>query len=382
MKICVITAARSDYDRLCYLIRTMLKHPDMQVDIVPIHMHLSPEYGLTVRQIEEDGFPVADCVEMLLSSATDVGASKSIGVGIIGLSDVLRRLSPDLVMVLGDRSELLSVASVCICQRIPLAHLCGGEITEGAIDDQVRHMLTKAAHLHFAANRTFGNRILQMGEEDWRVCVSGSPALDDIQDLPFLSRQELERDLDIDLSSKTALVTYHPVTLEHVDLKTRMRDIVQAMACRNLHYVITYPNADAGSDVIVQAFQEFAAGNEKRVRFVKNLGRLRYLSLMRCVCMVIGNSSSGIVEAPSFNVPVVNIGNRQTGRVFGSNVIQADDTRASIAGAIDRALAYARPSCENPYGDMKASGRIVAFMENVFLTRGKRRILWKKFVDR
>jgi UDP-hydrolysing UDP-N-acetyl-D-glucosamine 2-epimerase len=382
IKICLITAARSDYDRLHSLIREMLCRKGLELDIVPIHMHLSPHHGLTVRDIEGDGFVVADQVEMLISSATDVGVTKSVGVGTIGLADVLRRLSPDVVMVLGDRSELLAVAAACVCQRIVLAHVCGGEITEGAIDDQVRHMLTKASHLHFTANEVFGDRVRQMGEEDWRVCVSGSPALDGIDEWASLSREELELDLGIDLSRRTGLVTFHPVTLSDVPIATQMTDLLDALADHDLQYVITHPNADVGSDVIVAALERFCASHSESAKLFGNLGRRRYLSMMRHASVVIGNSSSGIVESSSFNVPVVNVGTRQVGRVFGENVFQAEPSRDSISSAIRSALAYNRPSCTNPYGDGAAAARIATFMESIFRERGRNRLLLKKFVDR
>ncbi len=352
--ICVITGSRSEYDRLRPVLSELQRSRELKLQVVAAHMHMSPRYGLTYRRIVEDGFPVDACVEMLLSSANESAVSKSVGIGLMGFADVLDRLKPDAVLVLGDRTELLAVACACVCQRVPLAHLCGGEVTEGAVDDQVRHMLTKAAHLHFAANDTFAARILQMGEEPWRVCVSGSPAPDLLREQDLATREELEGFLKMDLSQQTALVAYHPVTL-HPDAAVKERTaLFRVLAELDLQYVITYPNADAGNEDIIEAIRGFEARNGIRVRVAESLGGRRFLGLMRHVRLMIGNSSSAIV-------------------------FHAEGTPEGIRSAVDAALQYSEPECVNPYGDMHAAPRIVAFLSAALRKRSREELLCKKF---
>ncbi len=381
ISLCFVTGSRAEYDRLVIFLKALSHDPKIHLSIIATGAHLSAKFGMTVHQIERDGFRIVAKIKTQPSSSEKESVTKSIGIGTIGLAKTLTKLRPDGVIIFGDRAELLSVATATTCLKIPLIHLCGGEITEGAIDDQVRHMLTKAAHLHFAANRVFANRILQMGEESWRVAVSGSPALDMLKNLKFISKQNLDKDLQLNLSKPTALVTYHPPTLETLSIKKQMQQFLGALAKAPLQYVITYPNADADSDLIIQKLKEFSAQEPTRIRLVKSLGNLRFLSSLRHMRMMIGNSSSGIVEAPSFNLPVVNIGERQQGRVFGKNVIQSDYTTQSILSGIKHALKYKGHISTNPYGDGRATPRIVRQIKTVFSQRSRTEILHKKFIN-
>ncbi len=364
------------------LARLLRDNPRFDLQVVAMNMHLSPEFGLTVKEIEAE-FPVAAKIEMLLSSSSASAVSKTVGVGILGLADALDRLAGDLVIILGDRYELLTVITVCICQRIPILHLCGGEITFGALDEQVRHLVTKASHLHCPANEVFAKRIRQMGEEEWRICVTGSPALDNLASLEPLSRAQLEEDLGIEISERTALVTYHPATLDPLPVKSQIGSLIEALRRTDLYFVITYPNSDPGSDLIIPELHRFAEQvAPRRTRLLKNLGRHRFYSLLSQIKMMIGNSSSGIVEAPSFGVYAVNIGSRQTGRVFGENVISTDSSAESILRAIEQAIVAPRKTMSNPYGDGKASPRIINFILEIWDRYKKEQILLKKFMDR
>lgn len=301
------------------------------------------------------------------------------------MSGVLEDLQPDLVVLLGDRYELLGIMSACVIMTVPLAHIAGGEITEGAIDEQIRHAATKMSHMHFVANETYAQRVRQLGEEDWRVCVSGEPGLDNLYRELRMSREELSQDVGLDFANPVALVTYHPVTLELDQLDRQMADLCAAMdeaqEQYGLQYLITHPGADAGNDRIIQLWRTFVEAREGRC-LVSSLGQMRYYSALAEACMMIGNSSSGIIEAPSFNMPVVNIGTRQGGRMRAVNVIDVGDCKADILAGIDNAMRYDRSqACENPYGDGRSSKRIVNFIEKQLQNRGRNELLRKKFLD-
>ena len=359
--------------------------PDFDLQLVVTGAHLSVAHGLTYREIEADGFKIDASVPISLDSPDEISLSKSVGLLTGRLSEIFSTLRPDLVMVMGDRYELLAVQAACILSAIPIAHISGGEITEGAIDDQIRHAMTKIAHLHYVANEVYGMRVRQMGEELWRICVSGEPGLDNIYRQPIMTSDDLSADLGLNLSKPTALVTYHPVTLEIENLDEQMTELLAALEDAyvrfGLQYVVTYPNADIGSESIIEAWKSFVDSRSDRV-LIKSMGQSRYLSALRTMSMMIGNSSSGLVEAPSFGMPVVNIGNRQGGRIRATNVIDSSCDRISILTAISQALSWDRGvPCINPYGDGRSSERILEHLRYVFSHYDTKQILSKKFFD-
>jgi GDP/UDP-N,N'-diacetylbacillosamine 2-epimerase (hydrolysing) len=382
LKVCVVTGSRSEYGLMCSLMQDLKNHDSVDLKIIVTGSHLSETFGHTYREIEADGFTIDKKIPGLLDTGSDVELTKTVGVWTGQFAETFEVMSPDLVLVMGDRYELLAVHSACILLSIPLGHISGGEITEGAIDDQIRHSLTKASHFHFVANEIYGDRVRQMGEEDWRVCVSGEPGLDALVRTSTMSVDELSQDLDIDLHRPTALVTFHPATLDSTPIDQQMRELFLALNDVNLQYVITYPNADVGSEIIIRHIQDFAEHNKQTVVVRKSLGHHRYVSLLRIATLMIGNSSSGLVEAPAFNLPVVNIGTRQEGRMRSNNVIDVDCIRSEIIRGLEWAQGYDRTGyCPNPYGDGNSSGRIIEFILYNFIKHTRDEILRKRFCD-
>lgn len=384
-KVCVITASRAEYGLLRWIMQDIKDDPDLVLQTVVTGGHLSPIHGMTVEGIERDGFAIDARVPMNLKNTSPASLAASVGGLTEAMSSVLEELQPDLVVLLGDRYELLGIMSACVIMTVPFAHIAGGEITEGAIDEQIRHAATKMAHLHFVANETYAKRVRQLGEEDWRVCVSGEPGLDNLYREQQMSCEELSKDVGLDFSNNVALVTFHPVTLELDQLEHQMASLCEAMdeaqERYGLQYVITHPGADAGNDRIIELWRAFVQDKEGR-RLVSSLGQMRYYAALREACMMIGNSSSGIIEAPSFNMPVVNIGTRQGGRMRAVNVIDVGDSKSDISAGIDAAMRYDRSQpCENPYGDGRSSQRIVSFIRERLQSRGRKGLLRKKFLD-
>jgi UDP-hydrolysing UDP-N-acetyl-D-glucosamine 2-epimerase len=377
----VVTVARSDYSIYLPILRKIQAHPELNLHLIVAGMHLSPEFGLTVKDIEVDGFQIAQRVEMSLSSDTPEGISKSIGLGVIGFAQAYAHFRPDILMVLGDRFEMLAAVVAATPYVIPIAHLHGGETTEGAIDEAFRHSITKMSHLHFVSTNDYGKRLIQMGEEPWRVTVSGAPSLDNLQTIEWLTVQEIEQKLEMSLSSPPLLVTYHPVTLEHNDTSYHILELLAALEMVDLPIVFTYPNADTSGRVIIQAIDQFVQTHE-RSRKVANLGATGYFSLMKYALAMVGNSSSGIIEAASFELPVVNIGNRQRGRIHGHNVVNVSYDRHSIANAICEVTSPAFRSrlkgMQNPYGDGHASERVVEALQATPLNK---RLILKRFYN-
>ncbi|MEH6469993.1 MAG: UDP-N-acetylglucosamine 2-epimerase [Halopseudomonas sp.] len=363
-KICVVTGTRAEYGLLCSLMHEINSCQELELQIVATAMHLSPEFGLTYQQIEADGFVIDEKIEMLVSGDTAVSITKSMGLGLIGLADALDRLQPDLLLLLGDRTEAMVAAQAAMVAKVPIVHLHGGEVTEGAIDESIRHAITKMSSLHFVANEQFRQRVIQLGEQPGRVIVSGAPGIDNIQRLPLLPRDELEKSLDFSLGKTCFLVTYHPVTLAQNPASNSMANLFQALdRFPDAQVVITYPNSDAEGRQLITQINDYAASQPERVMVSASLGQLRYLSALKQVDLVIGNSSSGLIEAPSFGTPTINIGDRQKGRLTASSVISCDESTDSIVAAIDtglsaeyRALAQ---STANPYGDGNAVSTIV-----------------------
>ena len=360
-KIAVVTGSRAEYGLLYWVLRDLQAAPDLELQLIVTGMHLSPEFGMTVRQIEQDGFPIARRVEMLVSSDTPGGIAKSMALGLIGMSDAIEACRPDVMLVLGDRFEILAAAQAALLHNVPLAHIAGGDTTEGAFDESIRHAITKMAHLHLVTNELSARRVRQLGEDPASVLVTGSPGLDHLRRLPLLGRAELEAALGAPLGRRNLLVTFHPVTLEPEEGVRQQDELLAALAELPEDTVLwfTRPNADTGGRSLAQALDAWAAGRAN-VRVFSSLGQLRYLSLMAQVDAVAGNSSSGLYEAPSFRVPTINIGDRQRGRTAPESVIQCEPERAAIAAALEQSQGLDCSAVVNPYGDGDAAPRIVA----------------------
>jgi len=358
---------------------------DFELKVIVTGSHLLENFGFTYQEIEADGFTIDSKIPFNHDKSDQTSIAIASGGLIGGLAQSLHSLKPDLVMVMGDRYELLSVLTTCVIQNIPIAHLSGGEITEGAIDDQVRHALTKASHLHYVANEVYGSRVSQMGEESWRICICGDPGLDNLYRQPTMTFEELQKDLEMNLLNPTALVTFHPVTLELDELNSQLQELFKALEAATIdykmQYLITFPNADAGSSYITQEWKKFIKNKPGR-RLVKSLGQTRYLSALNYLSMMIGNSSSGLVEAPSFSMPVINIGNRQQGRLKGKNIFDVGHSSAEIIKGIDQALSWDRNiSCINPFGNGNSSSKILKHLQYVFTNFNSKKILSKKFIN-
>lgn len=333
-KICVVTGTRADYGLLRWIIDGIAKSPVLELQLIATGMHLSPEFGLTVQEVEADGYRVDRKVEMLLSSDTPIGITKSMGLGLIGFADALADLQPDLLLILGDRFEIFVAASAALVARVPIAHIHGGELTEGAIDDAIRHSITKMAHIHFVAAEEYRQRVIQMGEQPNRVFLVGGLGVDAIKRLKLLDRHELEEALDFKLGPRNLMITFHPVTLEHNTSAHQMRELLAALdELEDTHLIFTMPNADTDGRVLFKIIQGFCDIRSHAKAFT-SLGQLRYFSCIRHVDGVVGNSSSGLAEVPSFKKGTVNIGDRQKGRLKSKSVINCEPKRASITNAL------------------------------------------------
>jgi UDP-hydrolysing UDP-N-acetyl-D-glucosamine 2-epimerase len=365
-RICVVTGSRAEYGLLYWVLHDLHEDPAIELQLVVTGMHLAPEFGLTVREIENDGFPIARRVEMLLSSDTPGGIAKSIGLGLIGMSDALEQLKPDVVLVLGDRFEILAAAQACLVHNIPLAHVAGGDTTEGAFDESIRHAITKMAQLHFVTNEQAAQRVRQLGEDPRHVLVVGSPGLDHLRRCPLLDRAALEDALGARLGTRNLLVTFHPVTLEGGASEAQFAELLAALDMQDDDTALwfTRPNADTGGRAITAALDAWAGPRAGRAHVYTSLGQLRYLSLMAQADAVVGNSSSGLYEAPSFGVATVDIGDRQRGRLAAASVLRCAPERNAIAEAIKRAAALDCAGVINPYGDGRSAARIVQALRN------------------
>ncbi|TVR29480.1 MAG: UDP-N-acetylglucosamine 2-epimerase (hydrolyzing) [Spirochaetaceae bacterium] len=384
-RICVVTTSRADYGLLRRLMEEINLDQALQLQVVATGMHLVPELGQTISVIEADGLGPDRAVEMLLAADSDLGAAKSIGVGLLAFPDVLKQLDPQLVVVLGDRFELLAPAVAALMLRIPIAHIHGGETTEGALDEAIRHAVTKFSTLHFASTETYRKRIIQMGENPERVFNFGAPGLDNLYHLELFSREELEQRLEFALAGPVALVTYHPATLEPGLARERLDDLLEALESVAIKAVFTKANADEQGYAINRRLAEFCQRNPDRYRLYDSLGTQLYFSCMAHCDLMVGNSSSGLIEAPSFHLPVVNVGERQAGRVRAENVIDVASRRDDIKEGITRALSQqfrsTLTSVENPYDaskDGSASRRIKEVLKSVDLSAGA---LKKAFYD-
>jgi UDP-hydrolysing UDP-N-acetyl-D-glucosamine 2-epimerase len=363
-RICVVTGSRAEYGLLSRVMKAIAAHPALQLQIIATGMHLSPEYGLTYRQIEADGLAIDAKVEMLLSCDTPTAIAKSVGLGVIGFADAFARLAPDVVVVLGDRFEILAAAQSAALARIPLAHIHGGETTEGAVDEGIRHAVSKLSTWHFVAAEAYRKRVVQLGEHPDRVFNVGAPGLDGLAELSLLSRVELEADLGMTLGSPLLLVTYHPATLGEVPPGEAVNQLLLALdRFPAASVVFTYPNADAGGHEIVARLKDYEARHEGKVKGFVSLGQLRYLSLLVQCDAVVGNSSSALIEAPAARTATVDIGPRQRGRLKAASVLEAaenaEDIAARIAEALSPPFQAGLPQVESLYGHGGASQRIV-----------------------
>jgi GDP/UDP-N,N'-diacetylbacillosamine 2-epimerase (hydrolysing) len=376
-RICVVTGTRAEYGLLYPMLKEIQDRKDLCLQLVVTTAHWSNEFGLTYKKIEEDGFNIDEKIDNLLSSDKKSSIAKSTGLATILLSDGFERLSPDVVVLLGDRFETHAAATTAMLMNIPIAHIHGGEITEGAVDEQIRHSITKMSHLHFCSTEVYRRRIIQMGEDHSKVFNTGSPSIDNIISFELLSKDTLEEKLRWKFTNKCALFTYHPTTLANDDLEKDLMDIFSVLIDSGIGILFTYANADSGGRIINQKIEEFCKSNPGQFKVVKNLARLNYLSAMKYVDLLIGNTSSGIIEAASFDKPVVNIGDRQLGRLRGVNVIDCKikDLDKSIALALSSDFAIKCQNQENIYGDGNASKSIVDELTSQPLS------VVKKFID-
>jgi UDP-hydrolysing UDP-N-acetyl-D-glucosamine 2-epimerase len=366
-KIAVVTTSRADYSHLYWPLHDLSRHPDVDLKLIVMGPHLSPEFGHTIREIERDGLPIAARIECLLSSDTDIGMAKTIGVATLSLADCMGQIRPDLLLLIADRYEMLAPAAVALALRIPIAHIEGGEISEGAIDDAVRNALTKMSHMHFTSTFRARDRVISMGEEEWRVHRAGAPSLDHLRRNTLLTHPELEAQLHVDMTKPSVVVAYHPVTIVR-DTTQEAAALFAALREVPAQILFCYPNADAGSRELIQRTEQFLEQRPDARVFV-NLPALTYWSLLRQADVMIGNSSSGIMETPSFALPTVNVGMRQQGRERARNILDAapekTDILAKVATAGSETFRHSLDGMQNPYGEGHASEKIVGVLTSV-----------------
>lgn len=369
-KVAVFTGTRAEYGLLYWLLKDIQDDSDLSLQLLVSGMHLSPEFGETFKQIEDDGFKIDERIEILLSSNSAVGTAKSMGLGVLGFTDALSRLSPDVIIILGDRFEALAAAQTAMILRIPIVHLHGGEITEGAYDDSIRHAITKLSYLHGTATEEYRNRVIQLGESPERVKNIGAIGLEHLNRSSFMTLSELSDSLNFELSKPFFVVTYHPVTLAFESPEESFQSILDALdEFPNYQVILTYPNADDGGRLIIPMLETFANERPGRVLAIPSLGQSRYLSSVKHAAAVIGNSSSGIIEVPAFDVPTVNIGLRQRGRLAARSVLNASTTKDSICKAVNEAINRNYISkgekIYNPYGQGNSSKQVIEMIKDL-----------------
>jgi len=376
-KVCVVTGTRAEYGLLYPILKEIESRKELLLQLVVTTAHLSDEFGSTYKQIEKDGFAINEKIDNLLPSDEKSSIAKSTGLATMLLADSFKQLNSDIVLLLGDRFEAHAAATTALLMNIPIAHVHGGEITEGAVDEQIRHSITKMSQLHFCSTEAYRQRVIQMGEDPSKVFNTGAPGIDNIVNLDLLSKDDLENQLDWEFAQTCAMFTYHPTTLEDRDLEKDLEVILNVLLDSSIRILFTYANADNGGMVINQKIEKFCKLDIDKYKVVKNLGQLRYLSAMKYVDLLIGNSSSGIIEAASFYKPVVNIGNRQSGRLKGLNVIDCSikDLKKSIKLALSDSFIKKCSNQRNVYGDGRSARRIVDELSGQSLS------LIKKFVD-
>ena len=381
-KICVVTGSRAEYDLLYLTMSEIEKSNNLKLQILVTGMHLSDEFGLTYKQIEQDGFNIDSKVDMGLISDTEIGIIESITKGMSGFVEALEGLKPDLLLVLGDRYEILSVAIVATILRIPIAHLHGGEKTEGAFDEPFRHSITKMSHLHFTSTDEYRKRVIQLGEEPSNVFNVGALAIDNIKKQKLLSKEEFENSIEFKLNKQNLLITFHPVTLENRTAGEQFSNLLIALdKLKNTHLIFTKTNSDTHGSIINQMIDNYVEKHSDKARAYNSLGRLRYLSAMQHVNGLVGNSSSGLIEAPYFNIGTVNVGDRQRGRIMTDSVINCDSTAEDISKAIQKlfnsSFAKKIDNMEKPYGNGGSAKSIVKIIASTSING----ILKKQFFD-
>lgn len=380
-KVCVVTGTRAEYGLLYWLMKEIEDDKNLELQLIVTGMHLSPEFGLTYQEIEKE-FKIDKKIEILLSSDTHIGISKSMALAQISFAEAYEELKPDIVVVLGDRYEIFSAASAAMIARIPIAHLHGGEITEGAFDEAIRHSITKMSHLHFTATNEYKNRVIQLGENPSRVFNVGGMGIENIKRLKLLSRDEFEKSIDFKLNKKNIVVTFHPATLENSTAKEQFQQLLNAIdKLEDTNIIFTKANSDTDGRVINYMIDEYVSKNHQKSICFASLGQLRYLSALQYVDVVVGNSSSGLIEAPSFKIGTINIGDRQKGRIKATSVIDCQPNEASIQKAFlklySKEFQEALKTTINPYEDGYASKKIVEVLKNADLDN----ILKKTFYD-
>jgi GDP/UDP-N,N'-diacetylbacillosamine 2-epimerase (hydrolysing) len=377
--VAAVTVSRSDWGHQRPVLEAIRSAPGLSLQLYVAGMHLESAFGLTVREIERDGWPIAARISMAETDDSPHGVAASTGKGIEGFARAYAETRPDLVVVLGDRFEMLAAAVAALPFTLPVAHVHGGEETEGAMDNQIRHAITKLAHLHFASADAHARRLAQLGEEAWRIYSVGAPGVDRLSAVTYRSREELAGSLGLDAGAKWLVVTFHPVTLEFRNTAAHVAELMAALEKADAQIIMTYPNADTASRVIVERIEEFAS-RHPRVRLARSLGEEIYLSLLKHADAMVGNSSSGLIEAPSFGLPVVNIGSRQRGRLRAANVIDVGYSREEILRGLEKALdpgfRAALKDMANPYGDGRAAARIVEVLRAIPLDA---RLIQKRF---
>lgn len=381
-KVCFVTGSRAEYGLLSGLMKTVKNDSELKLQIVATNMHLSPEFGLTYREIEKDGFTIDKKVEMLISSDTAVGTTKSVGVGMLGFADVFEDLKPDLIVILGDRYEMLAVVSAALFHKIPVAHISGGDITEGAYDDCIRHAISKMSHLHLVTNEESYKRVIQLGEQQDRVFNVGSLGVENIKNVVPIKKEDLESDLKFKFGDKSIVVTYHPVTLENHTAKEQIENLLLALGELNDYCIIfTYPNSDTDGRVIIEQINKFVDQHKGHCIACTSLGLKRYLSSLRYVTAVVGNSSSGIAEVPSFGIPTLNIGDRQKGRLCSDSVCHCgtslENIRNGLKSILSNEFIAKAKQTHNPYEGVNTTGEILKIIKTYPLEN----IIEKHFYD-
>ena len=381
VKICVITGSRAEYGLLYWLLKEIVSDDYFELQLIVTGMHLSPEFGLTYKLIEEE-FKISKKIEILLSSDTPIGISKSMGLANISFAESYEELKPDMIVVLGDRYEIFSAVSMAMIAQIPIVHIAGGETTEGAFDESIRHSITKMAHLHFTTTQEYRHRVIQLGESPDKVFNVGSLGIENIKRLELLSKSDFEKAINFKLNKKNLLVTYHPVTLEKATAKQQFQAILNALdELKDTNIIFTKSNSDTDGRIINQMCEEYVQKNSSKSICFESMGQLRYLSALQYVDAVVGNSSSGIAEAPSFDIGTINIGDRQKGRIRVPSIIDCEPTQESIGKALQ--ILYSNEfqknlnSIKNPYGDGDVSKKILRIIKSTNFEN----ILKKKFYD-
>ena len=381
-KICVITGSRAEYGLFYWLLKKIQKEKTLELQIICSGMHLSPEFGLTFKEIEKDGFKINKKVEMLLSADTPSSISKSTALGIIGFSDAYDDLNPDIVVVLGDRFETLSACIAATFARIPIAHFHGGESTEGLIDEPIRHSITKMSHLHFVATKEYLKRVVQMGEDPKTVFNIGGMGIDNIKKINLMKLEQLQKDLNFNFAKKNLLITFHPVTLEKSTASSQFKNLLKSLDClKDTNFIFTKPNADTDGRIIIKLIDSFVEKNKHRSISFINMGQHRFLSALKYVDAIVGNSSCGLLEAPSFKIATINIGDRQKGRIKAESVIDTRPHKSEISNAInnlyEESFQNKLKDVKNPYGEGGASKRAVEILKNSNFDN----LIFKKFYD-